>query len=53
MLENVTAYYLSLTNQEKIVFLTLLSFHLSEIVRGSYPEAAGKGGSSVNAAARL
>ena len=39
MLENATAYYLSLTDKERFEFLALLSFHLSEIARGSYPEA--------------
>ena len=39
MLENATVYYLSLTDKERIEFLVLLSFHLSEIARGSYPEA--------------
>jgi hypothetical protein len=47
MLENAIAYYLSLTNQEKIAFLTLLSFHVSEIARGSYPEAELTGSVSV------
>jgi hypothetical protein len=47
MLENATAYYLSLTSQEKMAFLTLLSFHVSEIARGSYPEAKRAGSSSV------
>jgi hypothetical protein len=47
MLENATAYYLSLTSQEKIAFLTLLSFHVSEIARGSYPEATRENDASV------
>jgi hypothetical protein len=47
MLENATAYYLSLTSQEKIAFLTLLSFHVSEIARDSYPEAKRAGDASV------
>ncbi len=47
MLENATAYYLSLTDKERIEFLALLSFHLSEIARGSYPEAGQDTGASL------
>jgi hypothetical protein len=39
VLANVTGHYLSLTDKERLECLAFLSFHVSEIARGSYPEA--------------
>ena len=39
MLANVTGHYLSLPDKERLEFLAFLSFHVSEIACGSYPEA--------------
>jgi hypothetical protein len=39
MLDTVTQVYTGLTERQRVEFLTWLAFHLSEVARGSYPDA--------------